>query len=42
VGSSPNLSYEGLAGAWMLSATFNTLLGLVLFGYHDRMRNATT
>jgi rod shape-determining protein MreD len=29
-------------GNWLLSATFNTLLGLVLFGYHDRWRNATT
>ena len=28
-------------GNWLLSATFNTLLGLVLFGYHDRWRNAT-
>ena len=29
-------------GNWLLSATFNTLLGLVLFGYHDRWSNATT
>jgi len=29
-------------GNWLLSAMFNTLLGLVLFGYHDRWRNATT
>jgi len=29
-------------GAWLLSATFNTLLGLALFGYHDRWGNATT
>ena len=29
-------------GTWLLSATFNTLLGLVLFGYHDRRSNATT
>ena len=27
---------------WLLSASFNTLLGLVLFGYHDRWGNATT
>jgi rod shape-determining protein MreD len=29
-------------GNWLLSATFNTLLGLALFGYHDRWGNATT
>ena len=29
-------------GVWLLSATFNTLLGLALFGYHDRWGNATT
>src|SRR5215510_8481504 len=27
---------------WLLSATFNTLLGLALFGYHDRWSDATT
>ena len=43
VGSSPNTTYVGgVLGGWMLSATFNTLLGLVFFGYHDRTRNATT
>jgi rod shape-determining protein MreD len=35
-------SYSGAFGGWLLSATFNTLLGLVLFGYHDRWSNATT
>jgi len=34
-------SYSAL-GRWGLSAVFNTLLGLVLFGYHDRSSNATT
>jgi rod shape-determining protein MreD len=29
-------------GSWLLSATFNTLLGLALFGYHDRWSDATT
>ena len=29
-------------GNWLLSAMFNTLLGLVLFGYRDRWSNATT
>ena len=43
VDSSPNTIYGGgVLGGWMLSATFNTLLGLVFFGYHDRTRNATT
>jgi rod shape-determining protein MreD len=35
-------SYSGALGGWGLSAVFNTLLGLVLFGYHDRWSNATT
>ena len=34
--------YSGAVSEWLLSATFNTLLGLVLFGYHDRWSNATT
>jgi hypothetical protein len=29
-------------GGWLLSATFNTLLGLILLGYHDRSNHATT
>lgn len=33
---------SGDIGNWLLSATFNTLLGLALFGYHDRWSNATT
>jgi rod shape-determining protein MreD len=39
-GSNP--TYSGAMGTWLLSATFNTLFGLVLFGYHDRWRDATT
>lgn len=27
---------------WLISAAFNTLLGLVLFGYHDRFGDAGT
>ena len=42
VGVAPNSPYGGVVGGWMLTATFNTLLGLVFFGYHDRTRNATT
>ena len=33
---------SGAIAGWLLSATFNTLLGLVLFSYHDRWSNATT
>src|ERR1041385_112862 len=35
-------SYSGAYGRWGLSAILNTLLGLVLFAYHDRWSNATT
>lgn len=42
VGSASSATYSSPIGAWLLSATFNTLLGLSLFGYHDRRRNATT
>ena len=42
VRSSTSTTDSGAAGGWLLSATFNTLLGLVLFGYHDRWGNATT
>jgi rod shape-determining protein MreD len=34
--------YSGALSGWLLSATFNTLLGLVMFGYYDRWSNATT
>src|SRR5215470_15233264 len=27
---------------WVLTAAFNTLLGLAMFGYHDRLSHATT
>ena len=42
VGPASNATYSGAVGEWILSATFNTLLGLVLLGYHDRLMNATT
>jgi rod shape-determining protein MreD len=42
VAPASNASYSGAVGSWVLSATFNTLLGLLWFGYHDRMSNATT
>ena len=41
-GVSSNATYSGALGGWLLSAVFNTLLGLILFGYHDRLGNATT
>src|SRR5215467_13297254 len=34
--------YSGALSRWLLSATFNTLLGLVLFEYHDRWSDART
>ena len=42
IGPEASATYSGVFGAWLLSATFNTLLGLVFFGYHDRWSNATT
>jgi len=33
-------TYSGAPSRWLLSATLNTLLGLVLFGYHDRWNDA--
>jgi rod shape-determining protein MreD len=42
VGPGVGASYSGAYGNWVLSAILNTLLGLVLFGYHDRWSNATT
>src|SRR6185295_14050075 len=42
VGPASNATYGGAVTDWLLSATFNTLLGLILFGYHDRWSNATT
>jgi rod shape-determining protein MreD len=42
VGPTSNPTYSGAMGTWLLSATFNTLFGLVLFGYHERWRDATT
>jgi rod shape-determining protein MreD len=42
IGPAGSTTYSGTFGWWLLSATFNTLLGLVLFGYHDRESNVTT
>jgi rod shape-determining protein MreD len=42
VGPASGATYSGALGGWALSAAFNTLLGLVLFEYHDRWSNATT
>src|SRR5262245_2236711 len=41
VGTGSTPTSTGLS-TWLLSATFNMLFGLVLFGYHDRWSNATT
>jgi rod shape-determining protein MreD len=42
VGPAVGPVYAGAYSSWGLSAILNTLLGLVLFGYHDRWTNATT
>src|SRR5262245_12273046 len=42
VGPASSPTYSGAIGSWLLSAMFNTLFGLVLFGYHDRFSDATT
>lgn len=42
VGPGWSTTYSGAVGDSLLSATFNMLLGLVLFGYHDRRGHATT
>src|SRR5437667_3978039 len=42
VGPTSGAISSGALGSWALSAIFNTLLGLVLFGYHDRCSHATT
>jgi len=41
VGPSASATYSGVVGTWLLSATFNTILGLILFGYHDRRSHVT-
>lgn len=41
VGSTPSATYSSPIGTWLLSATFNALLGLIFFGYHDRWNNAS-
>jgi rod shape-determining protein MreD len=42
VDSTASPTYSSSMASWLLSAAFNTLLGLIFFGYHDRWRNATT
>jgi rod shape-determining protein MreD len=42
VGPASSATYSGAVADWLISATFNTLLGLVLFGYHDRWNHVTT
>src|SRR5215813_5337092 len=41
VGPASGPTRSGAVGIWLLSATFNTLFGLVLFGYHDRWQDVT-
>jgi rod shape-determining protein MreD len=42
VGFTATSADGALVGSWVLSAAFNTLLGLALFGFHDRFGHATT
>src|SRR4029453_15670230 len=41
VGPAANATYSGAVSDWLISATFNMLLGLILFGSYDRWSNAT-
>ena len=41
VGSNPGALYGGTLMSWLLTAVFNTLLGLAMFGYYDRTSDAT-
>ncbi len=38
--STTSTTYSSPVGTWLLSASFNTLLGLIFFGYHDRWGHA--
>jgi rod shape-determining protein MreD len=42
VGPASHAIYGGALGRWAISATVNTVFGLVLFRYRDRLSNATT
>src|SRR5213593_1937950 len=42
VGPTLGATYSVALTSWALSATFNAVLGLVLFAYHDRWSHATT
>src|SRR2546428_8657481 len=42
VGPALGATYSVALTSWALSATFNAVLGLVLFAYHDRWSRATT
>jgi len=41
VAPTANTTYSGAVSDWLISATFNMLLGLILFGTYDRWSNAT-
>src|SRR5262245_4447418 len=42
VSPASNASVSGAVGGWILSATFNTAVGVALLSYRDRLTNATT
>jgi rod shape-determining protein MreD len=41
-GAVSNISSANLLWDWLVSGTFNALLGLLMFGYHDRVTNAAS
>ena len=40
-GAAPNTSY-GVIWNWLVVGVFNALLGMLMFGYHDRVTHATS
>ena len=41
-GAAPNADIGNSAWSWLLSGTLNALLGLLMFGYHDRVTHAAS
>jgi rod shape-determining protein MreD len=41
-GAAPITNLGNSVWTWLLSGTFNALLGLLMFGYHDRVTNAVS
>jgi rod shape-determining protein MreD len=41
-GSAPNPGYGNILWVWLVSGAFNALLGMLMFGYHDRVKHAVS